>query len=346
MGRHKTDDADGEGQVLAEQRKAMVKEDLEKAELARWLWSKAGHGGLARASVRLYSHVFARHALEIKQSGAYRQFGYDWPRFCEAAWHVSDTTVDEEIRAVKSLDEETIRALTYFDAPSKTVIMLRQAQDKGLCALKDGAIQLQGGESIRIDRDHETEVWSAFNEVLAQVKAMKQELKEEKALRKANTETGQRQILTTHRALEAAQAQIRALSQLQPPADLAADADRESWRAARQALGECDLHVSALAALAADPQRTDVLRARVVGHLRMLQGWIAAAVDEIAEQMPPEWAPTIEAEEQDCAVAPALPREIIEEVRQRTIAKGGLTLVPSVGCDNGHSVQTPSDITH
>lgn len=267
-----------------------------------------------------------------------------WEEVCDAALPKCRRTIDRYLDTLETFGDGSYEGILEMTSHAERVQARR--------LYKSGKIRQDGGEIVigskRIpnDAEHTYQIVEALREAFARAEAAEAEMAKEKALRKADNETGQRQILATHRALEAAQTRIRVLSQLQPPADLAADADRESWRAARQALGECDLHVSALAALAADPQRTDVLRARVVGHLRMLQGWIAAAVDEIAEQMPPEWAPTIEAEEQDCAVAPALPRELIEEVRQRTIAKGGLTLVPSVGCDNGHSVQTPSDITH
>jgi len=287
----------------------------------------------------------------IKAAKPWKAVGQTWEEWAEPNLGCSYKTIDRAIEARITIGEPTLKLLMEFDITKTQVRALcRAVRQEGLqiegTVIRDGEIVINIATEPARALDYLERRDVADRARQEELRILKEESKAKDTRLAEHQEMARKEATLRHELLDAKQAQIRALSQLHPPADLAADADRKSWRAARQALGECDLHVAALAALAADPQRTDVLRARVVGHLRMLQGWIQAAVDEIAEQMPPEWAPTIEAEEAECAVAPALPQEIVEEIRQRTRAKGGLTLVPSAGRDHEPSRDTLTGTTH
>lgn len=269
---------------------------------------------------------------ELKQECLERRV--NWEQVCEESLPKCRRSIDHYLDTLETFGDglyEPILDITTRAERVQARRMLRSGQLR-----LDGDCLVIGGRKVRNTPEEAHTILEIIRESMAREEAAKEEATKARAALKAQQEGAQKHFVALKEALAASQQQVRALSQLTPPDDLATDADRDSWRAARQTLADCDVRVAALASLAADPARTDVLRARVMGHLRTLQGWIQAAVDEIAEQMPPEWAPTIEAEEADCAIAPAMPPEMIEDLRQRTRAKGGLALV-SAGHHNGHS---------
>lgn len=325
----------GEDRMLA----AQTQETIDQARKDGYTQAQAAERTVGRAqglTVAQYTITLMQIQawIEVKAAQPWKAEGLRWEEWAPIHLGYSDTYIDHAIRDVHKIGPQNYDMLQQIGATRAQIMAMRRGIDSGDVQIDDTTISI-GRITFDLVKDRER-AQAYLSEMKAALDA-----KDKEGKRKDETLAQHQQLARERDAryleqLKAKDAQIRALSQLDPPADLASDVDRESWRAARQALGECDLRVSGMAALAADPTRTDVLRARVMGHLRMLHGWIEAAMGEIAEQMPPEWADIIEAEQADCAVAPALSREMIDEVKERVKAKGGLMLVAGTGASNGH----------
>lgn len=272
--------------------------------------------------------------IEVKQDQPWLAEGLRWEEWAPINLGYSDTHIDQAIKNVHKLGPQNYEMLQQIGATQRQIAAIRRGVEAGDVEIEGTTISI-GRLRFDLARDRE-QVKAYLVEMRAVTKSKDEQIEKAEAALTGHQELARKSAEALIAARDALKAEVERFKQLPPPVDLASDTDRESWRAARQALAECDVRVASLAALAADPQRTDVLRARVMGHLRTLKGWIQAAEDEIAEQMPPEWADIIETEQADCALAPALPREIVEEVRERVRAKGGLTLVADTGASNGH----------
>lgn len=276
-----------------------------------------------------YGLLMIKEWMEVKAAKPWKLVGQTWEEWAQPNLRRSYKTIDEAIKNIEKFGEGAYEMLEAADLSIRDIIGLRRAITRGEVGL-DGHALIVGRDRIDMDR-HPEQIQALVSRLREQTHAKDEAIAAKDAELARHKDAAQKLLANQHELIDTQKAVIRRLRELPSPEELQSAEERESWRAAREALEVCGLRIGSLVGLVRRDGATDAFRARIIGQLRAMQTWLNAAIMEAAEILPPDVDLPIEMERQACAISATLTDGQLDTVRQYVAAKSA-----SAG-DRGHN---------